>query len=227
VIVERVFDVVFSGVAIIVLIPIFVFVALILRVTGEGEIFFTQDRVGKNGKIFKLFKFATMLKDSSKIGAGTITVKDDPRILPIGKILRKTKINELLQLLNIFFGDMSFIGPRPLTPTNFDLYSKETQIVVGRVKPGLSGIGSVVFRNEESMMGGDNSSLTFYQEYIAPYKGSLEFWFVSERNLKVYFITIFLTIWVVIFPKSAIIWRVFEDLPKPPAKLCSALNYPY
>ena len=224
---ERVFDVIFSGIAIIVLSPIFVIVALILRFTGEGEIFFMQDRVGKNGKTFKLFKFATMLKNSPKIGAGTITVKDDPRILPIGKILRKTKINELPQLLNIFLSDMSFIGPRPLTPTNFDLYSKETQKAVGRVKPGLSGIGSVIFRNEESMMGGDNGSLTFYQNYIAPYKGSLEFWFVSERNLKVYFITIFLTIWIVIFPQSTIIWRVFKDLPKPPPKLRSALNYPY
>ena len=224
---ERFLDIIFSGIAIIALIPIFVIAALILRFTGEGEIFFTQDRVGENGKLFKLFKFATMLKDSPRIGAGTITVKDDPRILPFGKILRKTKINELPQLLNIFRGDMSFVGPRPLTPTNFVLYNKETQTLVGRVKPGLSGIGSVIFRNEESIMSGDNGSFKFYQDYIAPYKGSLELWFVSEKNLKVYFITIFLTIWMVIFPNSAIMWRVFKDLPQPPEKLRSALNYPY
>ena len=109
---ERFFDVIFSGLALLVLSPLLVPIVLILMFSGEGEIFFFQERIGKDGKVFKLFKFATMLKDSPNIGTGTVTMKGDPRILPVGKFLRKTKINELPQLLNIFFGDMSVIGPQ-------------------------------------------------------------------------------------------------------------------
>ena len=93
-----------------------------LKFTGEGEIFFLQQRIGKNGEIFRLFKFATMLKDSPIKGTGTITVRNDPRILPVGNFLRKSKINELPQLLNILLGDMSIIGPRPLTKQTFQSY---------------------------------------------------------------------------------------------------------
>ena len=88
-------------------------VAIVLRLTGEGEVFFLQERVGKDGKPFKLYKFATMLKNSPNMGTGTVTLKHDPRVLPVGRFLRKTKINELPQLLNILIGDMSVVGPRP------------------------------------------------------------------------------------------------------------------
>ena len=108
---ERFFDIFFSGLALLVLSPLLVPIVLILRFSGEGEIFFLQERIGKGGQVFKLFKFATMLKDSPNIGTGTVTMKGDPRVLPVGKFLRKTKINELPQLLNIFFGDTSVIGP--------------------------------------------------------------------------------------------------------------------
>ena len=99
---ERFFDIILSGLALLVLSPIFIIVIFILKLTGEGEIFFLQERIGKDGKLFKLYKFATMLKDSPNIGTGTITTKEDPRVLPVGKFLRKTKINELPQL-SIFF----------------------------------------------------------------------------------------------------------------------------
>ena len=141
---ERFFDLVFSSLALVILSPLLFPIIVILRLSGEGEIFFLQDRVGKNGKVFKLFKFATMLKDSPNIGSGTLTIKNDPRILPVGKLLRKTKINELPQLLNIFFGDMSLIGPRPLAIQNFNSYSKEIQNTITLVRPGLSGIGSII-----------------------------------------------------------------------------------
>ena len=121
---DRFFDILFSGVALLLLFPFFVLLVIVLTLTGEGEVFFLQERIGKGGGKFKLFKFATMLKNSPNIGTGTVTMKDDPRVLPVGTFLRKTKINELPQLLNIFFGDMSFIGPRPLTPQNFRKYSK-------------------------------------------------------------------------------------------------------
>ena len=104
-----------------------IIIFILLKFTGEGDIFFYQDRIGKNGKYFKLYKFATMLRNSPNIATGTITIKNDPRILPLGRILRKTKINELPQLFNILIGDMSFIGPRPLTPQNFKYYDTKTQ----------------------------------------------------------------------------------------------------
>ena len=108
---ERFFDILFSALALLVLSPLLLPIVLILKLSGEGEIFFLQERIGKGGQVFKLFKFATMLKDSPNIGTGTVTMKGDPRVLPVGKFLRKTKINELPQLLNIFFGDTSVIGP--------------------------------------------------------------------------------------------------------------------
>ena len=117
---DRFFDILLSSLAIsffsIILLP----VIIILRLTGEGEIFYLQKRIGKNNKEFYLLKFATMLKNSSKMQNGTVTIKNDPRVLPFGKFLRKSKINELPQLFNILKGDMSIIGPRPQTPNYFN-----------------------------------------------------------------------------------------------------------
>jgi lipopolysaccharide/colanic/teichoic acid biosynthesis glycosyltransferase len=222
---ERFFDIIFSGLALIIFSPMLLPIFVMLKFSAEGEVFFTQERIGKDGKIFKLLKFATMLKDSPNIGTGTVTMKEDPRVLPIGKFLRKTKINELPQLLNIFIGDMSLIGPRPLTHQTFGSYSASTQVVVKRVKPGLSGVGSIIFHNEEDIMQGEFASVDFYDNVIAPYKGSIEKWFVSNKNLKVYFLLIILTIWVVLKPSTNIIWRIFKDLPEPVNELKEFLKY--
>ena len=142
---QRFFDIIFSGIALTLLSPFFLPLMFILRITGEGEVFFSQNRVGLGGKNFKLYKFATMLKDSPQMGTGTVTVKNDPRILPLGGFLRKTKINELPQLINIFNGNMSIIGPRPQTRRCFDAYPLSSQNEIIKVRPGLSGIGSIVF----------------------------------------------------------------------------------
>ena len=222
---ERFFDVVFSSLALAFLLPVLLPVIIILRLTGEGEVFFLQERVGKNGRKFKLMKFATMLKNSPSIGTGTVTMKDDPRVLPVGKVLRKTKINELPQLINIFVGEMSVIGPRPLTSQTFAAYSPETQDTVQAVRPGLSGIGSIIFRGEEEIMQGDLATLNFYGDVIAPYKGALEEWFVAHKGLYLYFATIVLTIWVIVVPSRQLAWRVFSDLPEPPDVLKPLVNY--
>lgn len=222
---ERFFDIFFSGLALLVLSPLLVPIVIILKFSGEGEVFFLQERIGKGGRIFKLFKFATMLKDSPNIGTGTVTMKGDPRILPAGKFLRKTKINELPQLLNIFIGDMSVIGPRPLTVQTFSSYSATTQEIVKKVRPGLSGVGSIIFRGEEEIMHGSSASVDFYDKVISPYKGSLEEWFVSNKSIYIYFLAIFITIWAVFIPSTKIAWRVFQDLPEPPAELKQALNF--
>jgi len=223
---ERFFDIVFSGFALMVLLPLLVPVALTLRLSGEGEIFFTQERIGRCGKTFRLFKFVTMLKDSPKLGTGTVTMKDDPRILPVGKFLRKTKVNELPQLLNIFLGEMSIIGPRPLTSQTFASYAPNTQQIVKQVRPGLSGIGSIIFRNEEEIMHGALASVNFYDNIIAPYKGSLEEWFVLNKGLYIYFLAIFMTIWAIFVPTSKLAWKIFKDLPEPSFELKHMLNYP-
>lgn len=216
---QRLFDIVFSGIALIALLPIFLPLMILLRLTGEGEIFFLQDRIGLNGKIFKIFKFATMLKDSPNIGTGTVTLHNDPRVLPLGSFLRKTKINELPQLINIFKGDMSIIGPRPQTQRCFDAYPEQSQQEILKVRPGLSGIGSIVFRNEDEMMHVNSDPDKFYDEIVMPYKGSLEIWYVSNQNIWTYFSLIVLTVWVVLIPKTNLVWRVFKDLPTSPDDL--------
>jgi len=221
---QRFFDIVFSSLALLVLSPLLVPIAILLRLTGEGEIFFLQDRVGKGGKTFKIYKFATMLKNSPNLGTGTVTLRNDPRILPMGGFLRKSKINELPQLLNILNGDMSIIGPRPQTKRSFDAFTLAAQHAVIQVRPGLSGIGSIVFRDEENMMHGHQDPGHFYDNVISPYKGALEEWYVVNQGLRTYFMLIGLTIWVVLFPNSKAVGRMLDTLPKPEPELARALG---
>jgi len=223
--IQRILDILLAGLAIFALSPVLLPVIILLRLTGEGEVFFAQQRVGKNGELFSLLKFATMLKNSPNIGAGTVTLKDDPRVLPFGKILRKTKINELPQLINILLGDMSVVGPRPQTPRCFDVFPVESQNVIKKVRPGLSGLGPIVFRDEENILSQNEASIDFYDTVIAPYKGEVESFYVNSHNIFTYFIIILATIWVVLFPNSKIVWRLFAKLPTPPKSLISCLNY--
>lgn len=220
--IERFFDILFSIIAIIIFSPIFLLISIILKCSGEGEIFFFQDRVGLNGKSIKLFKFVTMLKNSENIGTGTVTLKDDPRILPFGKFLRKTKLNELPQLFNILNGDMSVIGPRPQTRRCFDAFPNKSQIIIISTRPGLSGIGSIIFRDEEKMIGSHGED--FYDKVIMPYKGELEEWYVSNKSISMYFTLITYTVWVILFPNSRYIWRIYKSLPKPPPQLTNFLG---
>ena len=217
--IQRLLDILFSTVALIILSPLFIIVAAILRVTGEGEIFYNQERIGRRGNKIIIKKFATMLKNSPNIGTGTITLENDPRVLPFGKFLRKTKINELPQLLNILKGDMSVIGPRPLTAETFSAYSKQIQKSVTSVRPGLSGVGSIVFRDEERLLNSAADSKIFYRNVIAPYKGELECWYSQNNTTITYFLLIIITLQVVCFPNSKLLWRLFSDLPRPSERL--------
>ena len=221
----RLLDILFSTLALSLLLPLFIPVVLILRLTGEGEIFFSQKRVGMGGKLFNLLKFATMLKDSPSIGSGTVTLKDDPRVLPFGKFLRKTKINELPQLINILIGDMSVVGPRPQTPRCFEVFPKDLQPIISSIRPGLSGLGPVVFRDEENILSENSKSVDFYDQVIAPYKGDVEGYYIKVIGIFSYFKIILLTLWVVLFPKSSLVWKVFPKIPKPPDELKSLLNF--
>ena len=224
---QRISDVLFSFLAIIALLPLFLLIIILLFFTGEKSVFFLQERVGKDLKKFNLIKFTTMIKGSPNIGSGTVTVKNDPRVLKVGKFLRFTKINELPQLFNILLGDMSLIGPRPLTDQTFDCYNNEVKKDISQVKPGLSGVGSIIFRAEEDFINGDQDPIHFYTNVIAPYKGKVEQWYVKNNNLKTYYLSIFLTIIVIFNSKSKIAWYCYEGLPKPPLKLRTILNYPF
>jgi lipopolysaccharide/colanic/teichoic acid biosynthesis glycosyltransferase len=221
---QRLFDILLATLALLVLSPLLVPVALILRFTGEGEVFFLQERVGQHGKLFNLYKFATMLKNSPSMGTGTVTLRNDLRILPVGHFLRKTKINELPQLLNVLKGNMSIIGPRPQTQRCFDAFSEQTRRTIIKVRPGLSGIGSIIFRYEEEMMQGHQDPDIFYDHVIMPYKGEIEEWYVENQNRWTYFILIGLTIWVILFPRSKKVLKLFDHLPKPGPELISSLQ---
>lgn len=214
---QRFFDIVFSGLALIALMPFLLPIILILRFTGEGEIFYVQERVGRGGKLFGLLKFATMMKNSENMGSGDITVKNDPRVLPFGAFLRKTKLNELPQLINIFKGDISVVGPRPMTPKIYQHYSGEAQTTLNTIRPGLTGIGSVVFRDEERYLDGRDDPFTFYKDSIIPYKSSLEIWYVKNRSIALYFILIFLTAMAIVSPNTAQ-WvdKLLNNLPPKP-----------
>jgi lipopolysaccharide/colanic/teichoic acid biosynthesis glycosyltransferase len=218
--VKRLIDLMLSAVALVCLAPVWVPVASALRLTGEGEVFFRQQRIGRFKKPFSVLKFATMLKDSPQLGTGTVTVKDDPRVLPLGRVLRQTKLNELPQLINVLKGDMSLIGPRPQTPRCFDAFPPAAQDSISQVRPGLSGIGSIVFRGEEDMLDAAGEPERFYDETIMPYKGQLERWYVARPSLVTDAALVALTLWVIVRPRGvSLLWRVFPDLPSPPPEL--------
>ena len=222
---QRLFDILISASALLVLSPLLLLVMLILRFTGEGEIFYAQKRIGVEGKEFRLLKFATMLKNSPSIGTGTVTLSNDPRILPAGRLLRKTKLNEIPQLINVLRGDMSLIGPRPLTQQTFSMYPETAQAKISSVSPGLSGIGSIVFRNEEKILTDSDEALVTYEKLIAPYKAQLECWFVENQSFGLYLKSIIATLFVVLFDKEDAVWSFFPTIPVPPESLQSVLGY--
>ena len=223
--IQRFFDIIFSALAIIALSPILLVVTIILKVTGN-DVLYRQRRVGLGGEYFDIYKFTTMVKNSENMGAGAITLKDDIRVLPIGKILRKSKINELPQLFNILKGDMSLIGPRPQDRLGFNAFNKEEQDTIIQVRPGLSGIGSIFFRDEEEMMERANveDKKRFYIESISPYKGKIEAWYVEYQTISIYFTLIYLTLYVVISSNNKIDFsKIFKEFPSPPNDLKEAL----
>ena len=216
--IKRFFDILFSGIAIVILSPLLVPVMIVLKCTGEHYIFYGQDRIGYRNRHFKILKFATMLLNSPNMAGGLHTTKGDPRVLPFGRFLRKTKINELPQIFNIFLGDMSIVGPRPLVDKTFAPYSDEVKAKIYNVKPGLTGIGSIVFRDEEAILTECvEKGLSIdeaYAKVVSPYKGSLEMWYQDHIGFWTDFMLIFLTAWVIVFPESQLVFKVFKDLPK-------------
>ena len=214
-ILKRIIDIILSSIAILLFLPILIVIILILKLTGEGEIFYLQERVGFKTKSFMIYKFATMVKNSPNMGSGDVTLRNDPRVTKAGKFLRESKLNELPQLFNIILGHISVIGPRPLMRAGFNRYSLNFQNSVYNVKPGLTGIGSIVFRDEERILTeSELSPHECYEEIILPYKGELEMWYQTNRSLFLDLQLIFMTAWVIILPSSKLYEKWFKDLPK-------------
>ena len=215
---KRIFDIVSSSIVCIILAPFLLPIVILLRLTSEGEVFYLQERIGLSKKPFMIFKFATMLKNSSKMAGGIITVQNDPRVTFMGGFLRKSKINELPQLLNIIIGDMSVVGPRPVMKASFEAYPSKIQEVIYNVKPGLTGIGSIIFRDEEDLIsnikndGGD--IWDFYKNTIYPFKGEVEIWYQNNKSFFLDIKLIFITLWVIFSSNSKIYEKLFKDLPK-------------
>lgn len=218
--IKRLFDILSSGLALLILSPLLIPIMIGLKLTGEGYIWYKQERVGFKNRIFLIWKFATMLKDSPNMKGGVITTKKDPRITPMGGFLRKSKINELPQLINIFKGDMSVVGPRPVMQVSFDAYPKHVQEVIYNVKPGLTGIGSIIFRDEEELItevkNRGEDTWEFYSTKIYPFKGEVEKWYQENQGFITDIKIIIVTAWVILKPESEIVYKWFKGLPKRP-----------
>ncbi len=212
-IIKRIFDILIAGIALVLLSPILVPVILILLFTGERQVFYLQQRVGYKNKTFGIWKFATMVKNSPNMGTGEITLRNDPRVTPFGKFLRISKINELPQIINVFTGDMSIVGPRPLMPVSFKLYDPAVQEKIYDSKPGMTGIGSLLFRDEEKLLSDAADPKAMYAA-IYPYKGELEMWYLKNASFWTDLKIIFLTAWSILFPKNNLTPKFFRDLPQ-------------
>jgi lipopolysaccharide/colanic/teichoic acid biosynthesis glycosyltransferase len=216
--IKRILDILFALIALIILSPLLIPIVIGLRFTGEGNIWYFQERIGYKNSKFKIFKFATMLENSENMAGGIITLKNDSRITPMGGFLRKSKINELPQLINILIGDMSFTGPRPVMEKSFNTYPEDIKKILYDVKPGLTGIGSIIFRDEEDLItkvrddGGD--TWKYYENVIYPFKGEVEKWYQNNYGFLTDFKIVCITAWVIIFPKSNLVYKVFKKLPK-------------
>lgn len=209
---KRLIDILLATIALIVLAPILIPCIIILKLTGEHEVFYFQQRLGYKNTTFNIWKFATMLKNSPSIGTGEITLRNDPRVTGFGKFLRMTKINELPQIINVLKGDMSLVGPRPLMAVSFKLYPEIVQQQIYNSRPGMTGIGSLIFRDEEKIVSDAEDPKAMYAK-IYPFKGALELWYQQRASLYTDLMIIFLTAWAIVFPASKLVNKVFKDLP--------------
>ena len=212
---KRITDILVATIALILLSPILIPSILILFFTGEHEVFYFQKRVGYKNRLFSIWKFATMIRNSPNMGTGEITLRNDPRVTKFGKFLRMTKVNELPQIINIFKGDMSIVGPRPLMDVSFKLYPENVQQVIYNCKPGMTGIGSLIFRDEEKIVSDAADPKAMYAA-IYPYKGALELWYQKNASTYTDFMIIFLTAWSILVPKNTLTHKIFRDLPARP-----------
>lgn len=200
---KRLLDITASVVGLLVFFPLAIPIFITLRLVGEKRIFFRQQRVGRDGRPFNLLKFTTMMDTVATRKDGGLALDNDPEVFKFGRFLRKTKLNEIPQLINVFTGDMSIVGPRPLTGKSFSCYSDHVRESIINVRPGLTGVGSIIFRNEEVILRRSKLPRSVcYREEVLPIKGRLECWYVANESFLLDLKIILLTAWVVVFRDS-------------------------
>jgi len=180
---KRLFDIIFSFTCILVSFPLFIMIAVLIKRDSKGPILFRGVRVGLNSNAFKIYKFRTMVVDAEKLG-GPSTSDDDPRITKTGNFLRKFKLDELPQLINVLKGEMSFVGPRPEVPMEVKTYNDEEKRIL-TVKPGITDYASLTFHNEGEILKGSKDPHQAYREKIRPEKLRLGLKYVDSQSLRV------------------------------------------
>ena len=193
----RFFDILFSLIGLVLLSPIFVIVAIAIKIDSKGPIFYRQQRIGKNGVKFSLLKFRSMFTESDKKGLITIG-NNDSRITSIGRFIRKYKIDELPQLINVLNGSMSLVGPRPEVSKYVELYNDYRRKVLS-IKPGITDFASIYFKNENEILESKKNPEEYYIKYLIPQKIRLNLIYIKNYNIKTYFLIIFKTIKSVFF----------------------------
>ena len=190
---KRLFDIIFSLLGLILVSPLFLFIGILIKRESPGPAFYRGKRVGKNGKEFRIFKFRSMVVDAERLG-GPSTSADDPRLLKIGKILRRHQLDELPQLINILKGEMSFVGPRPEVPFEVETYDEETKKIILSIKPGLTDLATLENIHEEEILKGSKDPHQAYRELIKPQKLKLAKEYVKNQSfwldLKIIFKTL-------------------------------------
>lgn len=177
---KRTFDLLASALGLIILSPIFALIALLIRLTSPGPVFYRARRVGQGGREFTLYKFRSMVADADRRGPG-ITAAGDPRVTSIGRVLRRTKLDELPQLWNVLRGDMSLVGPRPEDPRYVALYTPEQRRVLD-VRPGITSLASIEYRNEEAVLHGPDWEQRYIHE-VMPAKLAIDLRYVQRATL--------------------------------------------
>lgn len=193
---KRLFDIIVSFLGLLFLLPAFLIIAVAIKLDSKGSVFFKQKRVGKGGKEFKIYKFRTMVEDAEKKGM-RITVDGDKRITKLGYFLRKYKIDELPQLINVLLGDMSFVGPRPEVPKYVAMYDEDQRSIL-RIRPGITDIASIEYRDENSLLVKSNNPEETYIREIMPRKIKLNIEYLKRMSIVYDIKLIFRTILVVV-----------------------------
>lgn len=201
---KRLFDFIFSLIGIIIFSPFLIIILLIIWLNDFKNPFYISMRVGKKGKQFKLIKLRSMVIDADKFNINS-TSSDDFRITKIGKFIRKFKIDEIVQLINVMLGDMSIVGPRPNVKSETDLYSYEERKILD-IKPGITDFSSIIFSDEGDILEGSKNPDLLYNQIIRPYKSRFAIFYVVNQNSKMDFYLIILTLYSIINRSKSLIF---------------------
>jgi len=188
---KRIFDIIISVFAIIILSPLFLLISIVIKLTSKGPIFFIQERIGLKGSIFKIIKFRTMINDHNSLNV--VSIKNDSRITVVGKILRKYKLDEIPELINVLFGSMSLVGPRPDVPGYVDLLKGENRKIL-TLKPGITGPASLKYFNEEEILSSKKNPKDYNDKIIFPDKVKINLDYYYKNNIWIDIKIIFATI---------------------------------